>query len=84
MENSGDLEGGDSVVSLLRQLPANQHEQEGSIGDMPSSNKASDVTSDSSEEKQAPPTMTEVNALKYFWFTSFKLRQFIVWTVFKK
>jgi hypothetical protein len=66
MENSGDLEGGgDSVMSLLRQLPASQHEQEGSI-DIPSSNKASDVTSDSSEEKQAPSAMTEVSALKIF------------------
>lgn len=65
MENSGDL-GGDSVMSLLRQLPANQQEQEGSTGDMPSSNKASDVTSDSSEEKQATSAVTDVSAFKIF------------------
>jgi hypothetical protein len=46
---------------------------------MPSSNKASDATSDSSDEKQAPSAMIEVSVLKYFWF----VRQFIVWTVFK-
>jgi len=66
MENSEDLEGGDSVVSLLRQLAASENKQEGSIGDVLSSNKASDATSDSSEEKQPPSAVTEVSALRVF------------------
>jgi hypothetical protein len=65
MENSEDLEGGDSAI-LPRQLPESQHKQEGSIRDVPSSNKASDATSDSSEEKQAPSVITEVSALQVF------------------
>jgi hypothetical protein len=64
-ENSGESEE-DNVVSLLRQLPASQHEQDGSTADMPSSNKASDATSDSSDEKQAPSAMIEVSVLKVF------------------
>ncbi|XP_023711761.1 protein UBASH3A homolog isoform X2 [Cryptotermes secundus] len=63
MNNSEDLEGGDSVMSLPQQMPASHHEQEGSIGDIPSSNKASDATSDSSEDKQAPSQVTEVKPL---------------------
>lgn len=66
MGNSEDLEGGDSVVSLLRQLAASQNKQEGSIGDVLSSNRASDATSDSSEEKKPPSAVTEVSALKVF------------------
>lgn len=71
MSNSEDLEGGDSVMSLPQQMPASHHEQEGSIGDMPSSNKASDATSDSSEDKQAPSQVTEVSTLKVFWVCQF-------------
>ena len=67
MGNSEDLEGGDSVVSLLRQLAASENKQEGSIGDVLSSNKASDATSDSSEEKQPPTAVTEVSALRVLW-----------------
>lgn len=62
--NSEDLEGGDSVVSLLRQLAASENKQEGSIGDVLSSNKASDATSDSSEEKQPSSAMAEVSVLR--------------------
>ena len=74
MGNSEDLEGGDSVVSLLRQLAASQNKQEGSRGDVLSSNKASDATSDSSEEKQAPSAVTEVSALRVLW-----VHEFINW-----
>jgi len=66
MGNSEDLEGGDSVVSLLRQLAASENKQEGSIGDVLSSTKASDATSDSSEEKEPPSAVTEVSALRVF------------------
>jgi hypothetical protein len=71
MSNSEDLEGGEGVMSLPQQEPASPHEQEGSTGDMPSSNKASDATSDSSEDKQAPSQVTEVSTLKVFWVCQF-------------
>jgi hypothetical protein len=51
-------------MSLLRQLATSENKQEGSIGDVLSSNKASDATSDSSEEKQPPSAVTEVSALR--------------------
>ena len=69
--NSEDLEGGDSVVSLLRQLAASENKQEGSIGDVLSSNKASDATSDSSEEKQPSSAMAEVSVLRVLWAREF-------------
>jgi hypothetical protein len=62
MSNSEDLEGGDSATSLQRQVPASGHEQEESTGDVPSSNKASDATSDSSEDKRALSEVTQVRA----------------------
>jgi hypothetical protein len=67
MSNSEDVEGGDSVTSLQGQVPASHHEQEGSTGDVPSSNKASDATSDSSEDKQ----VTQVSVLRVFWGCQF-------------
>jgi hypothetical protein len=71
ISNSEDLEGEDGVRPLPQQVPASHHEQEGSIVDMPSSNKASDATSDSSEDKQAPSQVTEVSTLKVFWVWQF-------------
>ncbi|KAJ9582091.1 hypothetical protein L9F63_003547, partial [Diploptera punctata] len=57
LDNSEELEVGDSVISLPRQMPMSHQDQEGSVGDMPSSNN---TTSDSSEEKQISATMTEI------------------------
>ena len=65
MENSVELEVADSVISLPRQMPVSHQDQEGSAGEVPSSNKVSDTTSDSSEEKQVPNTMTEVGEWCY-------------------
>jgi hypothetical protein len=53
-------------MSLLRQLAASQNKLEASIGDVLSSNKTSDATSDSSVEKHHPSDVTEVSALKVF------------------
>lgn len=71
VSNSEDLEGGDGVISLPQQVPASHHEQDGCTGDTPSSNKASDTTSDSSEDKQAPSQVTEVSTLKVFGVCQF-------------
>jgi hypothetical protein len=84
MSNSEALEGGDGVVSLPQQVPASRHEQEGNTRDMPSRNKASDATSDSSEEKQAPSEVTEVSTLKSILrLPVYKLRQYTAWKMFK-